>query len=291
MSFNILERLDALTLIKQGSTYAEYYCPVCGEENFKVTLTGERAGAFKCWSSCCDSLDVRKALGCKTIHHESFIKPKTVYNRVNFPKIFQLVSVDKYDLPTTSSYWSNKYSTRVNRTEYIYSPECRVSRIDFIENGKKRKQAYPQHWLEGEWCYGVSSRFPLYNQSYLLNQKGIIFLVEGEKAATVFTDHTGWLALSPPGFGWTEEWLQNTFRKIYWSVDGVFVLPDNDEVGKTKAWKVQQACWSCQLPCEVIDLPHQNSGEDVADLIQSGVDVTSLILERANCFKGKNQNG
>lgn len=282
-----MERLDALTPIKEGATYAEFYCPVCKEENFKITLTGDRAGAFRCWSNSCNSSEIREALGGKTVDRQIYVKPKAVYNSVPFAQGCQFINIDKYDLPATSSYWSNKYGTRVNRTEYTYSPECRTSRIDFVEDGKKRKQVYPQHWLEGEWCYGASPKFPFYNSSYLLNQAGIVFVVEGEKTATIFTDSLGWLALSPPGFGWTEEWLKSAFQKLYWAVEGVFVLPDNDRVGQSKAWKVQQACWSWHIPCEIIELPLAEEGEDAADLIQKGIDVRSILLQETAYFLNK----
>ena len=59
LSFNILDHLDRIEIVKTTSTEYHGLCPVCGDGGFKIDKRTGKYNAFKCG---CDIKDIREAI-------------------------------------------------------------------------------------------------------------------------------------------------------------------------------------------------------------------------------------
>lgn len=206
--------------------------------------------------------------------------PHKTITPVTYPSPIRLLEIPDYPLPPVKTYYSPKYSAQVKETSYYYSDTQRVKRID-RPGGKDIYPLYRTANNPEEIC--GNNGFPLYNEKYMHKTLAYTyFLVEGEKAATIFTQHTGWLALSPSGGGWSERHLLPLFRRLFWQIESLIILPDNDAPGDSKARLVQDCAWAAGFAAKIIDLKeyYEKEKEDVVDLIDRGVAVKEIIMTR-----------
>jgi hypothetical protein len=62
-TFNILDHIENLQIVKTTTTEYICICPICGDDNLKINLgRHDRHGAYKCWSNQCPSEEIRNAI-------------------------------------------------------------------------------------------------------------------------------------------------------------------------------------------------------------------------------------
>ena len=160
-------------------------------------------------------------------------------------------------------------------THFSYNDKAMVERIDFVEE-IKRKECYPKYREGSSWKYGGNECFGLFNARYITN--GTVIFAEGEKTADLITQVTNFLCLSPPAFGWNENYISS--KLINPKISGVIYLPDNDSAGEKKAKIVQKSCWMVGIPCLVFKYKGEmNEGDDFVDLHNRGEDIRKILSE------------
>lgn len=272
MVFSILNHVDQLDFLRETNTQLTCACPACGA---KLQIS-KRKGAYFCVAGC-SSHDVRSSMGLPfstdfSRRNSYFIPPKPI----PLPRRINLHRCNvKYELQT-STFFHRGEQTEAFKTIYEYSPIHRVIRVDFAESGDK--SFYFMVCKNGQWTVQFEDDFPLLHQNLITEKDKFITLVEGEKCSVKLVEH-GLLAVTPAPFAWSEEKLQLLFKGIYYDIEGILCIPDNDEVGLKKAVRVQNAAWRCGLPCRILNLEdyYVKSGDDVVDLFQRGIDVVQLI--------------
>lgn len=271
MVFSMLDYVDQLEFLRETNTQITCACPSCGA---KLQIS-KRKGAYFCVAGC-ESHDVRNAMDLPFSNHSRrntlFIAPKPIPlpRRINLHR----VSIN-YTLET-STFFHRKTQQNAQKTIYEYSPNHRVIRVDFAESGDK--SFYFMVRKNDEWTVQFEDDFPLLHQNLIIEKNKFITLVEGEKCAVELVRH-GLLAVTPAPFAWSEERLQRHFNDVYYDVEGILCIPDNDEIGLKKAVRVQSAAWRCGLPCRILNLEeyYVQSGDDVVDLYDRGINVVQLI--------------
>lgn len=274
MAFDIREHLDRLEILEEIPSQYTCSCPACGG---KLMINRER-GAYYCFTGECPPKEIRTAMGLSFTTSSDYTPQK--YIRSVPIKQFEAVPLVQGDLKEnmiTRSYYSVKYQELIKETVFYYKKSLVVKRID-KEDGSK--VFFPAYYTEesNQWTYAKKEEYPFYQESQLrrLNKEGrflpYIFIVEGEKCAYQFTKSTGYLALSPPGHGWTAKWLEKHIKSLRWLVKGYRVLPDNDAPGLKKAVLFANAAWELGIPCDIVkpDYTDCEKGEDVVDLISQG---------------------
>jgi len=272
MVFSMLDYTDQLEFVRETNTQLTCACPACGA---KLQIS-KRKGAYFCVAGCASS-DVRQAMNLPLSNNTEyrnrfFIPPIPIPlpRRINLHKC----NVD-YTLET-STFFHRKQQENATKTIYQYSPKHRVVRVDFAESGEK--VFYFTVLKDGRWSVEFVDDFPLLHQDLITEKNKFITLVEGEKCAVELV-RRGLVAVTPAPFAWSEERLQKHFAQIYYDVEGILCIPDNDEIGLKKAVRVQSAAWRVGLPCRILNLEEYyiNSGDDVVDLIARGLDIVELI--------------
>lgn len=132
----------------------------------------------------------------------------------------------------------------------------------------------------GGWEYGLKGiNPPLYNLPQVINNEEI-FIVEGEKDADNLMK-VGFVATtSPLGAGkWSENYREFFRGKL------VYVIPDNDDVGKEHAELIKKQISSITKGFKILDLtteyPDLKIKGDISDIISDiGADRTTTLLKR-----------
>lgn len=268
--FNILDHIDQLEFVSENNTQLTYRCPVC----FSKLQISKRKSAYMCVSDC-SSTDIRAHLDIPSSPH---YRPKVYVppNRIPLPRTIRLHTCDiEYDLEE-QFFIHPKYNEQAVKTIYNYTPEHRIVRMDLLESGEK--MFYPNKKVDDRWQIIADEKHPFFNEINITQKDRFVTLVEGEKCAVALSKQ-GILAITPPPFAWGENRLQEAFGRIFYDIDGVLVIPDNDIVGLKKAVRVQNACWRVGLPCRILNLEeyYRVEKEDVVDLIARGINVVDVI--------------
>jgi len=275
----ILEQYKAGKLEKIGENNTEtvFTCPVC---NGKIKARKDN-GAYLCVTNYCDKADIRAKLGASSKDEykppplSSFINP--VHLHVLKPPI---PKPDNYEEPIIKNLKDRRITT------YKYNDTCLIERVDYIDKGKK-KEFYPKHKVSGIWRYGGSSpAFKLFNSRYInVRKNGCILIAEGEKTANLISVATNYLCLSPPVFGWKQDYISNQLTLP--NISGVLYFADNDEAGAAKAKIVKLAAWSVGIPCAIFSNYSRplGDGEDLVDLYENNINIKELI-DNDGCFTG-----
>jgi hypothetical protein len=134
--YDIRARLDVLTKSKASKT--KYYCPVCHGDDLDIN---PRTGAYQCFSSECDSKDIRNAI--------DKLEGKPEWKPEKFVKTLRPRSTKEYLYPDRNG-----------------NPLVSVTRIDDGEGGKK---FYQSHWDGSKWVKGnpdeVKKLIPIYRHA------------------------------------------------------------------------------------------------------------------------------
>lgn len=258
--------LGKLQLVSSTNTEKRYICPVCGGKSLKEAI---KTNAYKCFSEYCSTQDIRAKLGYQTNDRNDYrLPPSSSYVRpVPLKSLEPPIVVTEYE-----SAKSRQLGDRII-TNFSYSDNCMVERVDYISG--KKKECYPKYKSGNIWQYGSTNKFGLFNARYI-KSRGSIIISEGEKTANLITKVTNYLTLSPPPFGWSENYISsNLFNP---KITSVIYLPDNDEPGKKKASIVRDACWMVGIPCFIFSYSTPiKEGGDFVDLYNDGVDIKHLI--------------
>ena len=267
--FNILEHLDKFEHVTESATQITLRCPCC----YSKLQVKRKTGAYFCVAGC-TSYDIRKELGLQNNSgNVNFCKPLPV--EIRCPDNIQLHPLSQPISPFSNTYISAKHSQRVTRTEYIYSDTFKIVRIDLLVDGGKK--FYPLVLRDENWIVDSPDVIGFYNASYVNDPNSFVVFVEGEKCATALSNE-GILAITAPSFGWSETWLKRAMTPLKGRAGGFIYVPDNDAVGYKKAIDVKYCAWDVGLPCKVVNLSaYLAEKEDVADLIEKGIDVVSII--------------
>lgn len=267
--------LGKLQLVSSTNTEKRYICPVCGGKSLKEAI---RTNAYKCFSEYCSTSDIRAKLGYQTNDRiDPYRAPSSTYVKpVPLKSLEPPITVQDYQSPTSHTLGDRTI------TNFSYSEFCMVERVDYSTSGKK-KELFPKYKSGNQWQYGSSPKFGLFNARYI-KSRGSVIICEGEKTANLITSVTNYLTLSPPSFGWNENYISsNLFNP---KITSVLYIPDNDEPGKKKASIVRDACWMVGIPCLIFsyNLPIKDGG-DFVDLHNDGIDIKQLIDETYGQFR------
>lgn len=136
-----------------------------------------------------------------------------------------------------------------------------------------------RQWKDGHWVNNLEGVKPLLYNLPKVVRNDIIFIVEGEKDVKNLT-RLRYTATSPP-FG-AGKW-DKTFNQ-YFKDKTVYIIPDNDNVGREHAQKIAQQLLSVTDEVKILDLirgyPDLKEKGDVSDvLVELGEDETKKLLQ------------
>ena len=259
--------LGKLELVSSTNTEKRYICPVCNQRSLKEKKVNN---AYLCYNYC-STADIRAKLGYETNDGNGEYRAPISSNYV------KPVSITSLEPPITVGEYNAAVSRQLGSrtlTNFSYSDSCVVERVDHSSSDKK-KEFFPKFKSGNQWVYGGSSKFGLFNARYI-KSRGSILICEGEKTADLITKVTSYLTLSPPAFGWKEDYISsNLFNP---KITGVVYLPDNDDPGKKKSTIVRDACWIVGIPCLIYSYTtYIRDGGDFVDLHDDGIDIKQLI--------------
>lgn len=175
-----------------------------------------------------------------------------------------------------------KVRARLVKT-YDYTDETgallyQACRLVYPDGRKTFRQRKPDPARPGEWIWSLGeageTRLVLYRLPEVI--EGIaagrpVFLVEGEKDVETLVAAGYCATTSPMGAGkWRDEYAA-TLRGAT-----VYVLPDNDDVGRTHAAMAAGACHAAGCVVKVVELPDLPPKGDVTDWLEAGHTLDAL---------------
>lgn len=262
-SFEILEHLERLDIVKE--TPREYHCkcPVCGNGGFKIDKPTGKYNHFGC---DCDFKDIREAIRpWSEVLEESESTCKTIR-----PKQYR---------------------------EWVYRDRqgndlIKVCRSD---DGKGNKKIWQQHWDGSQWRKGYGDikreEIPVYRYQEI--QRAIargehIVIAEGEDSADAFWSK-GWAATT--NIGGAGKWLESHTEDLL-RAPTIILSPDRDQPGVKHMEEIAhqlpqstQIKWLYPFPDSPLwrRLP-PSQGLDIADWVREGAtqkDILAAIEERS----------
>ncbi|MEI6830112.1 MAG: DUF3987 domain-containing protein [Synechococcaceae cyanobacterium ELA445] len=127
-----------------------------------------------------------------------------------------------------------------------------------IVNGEGKKSFIPYHLEGGKWQAGAGTDlWPLWKEELLLAHcRGRRILeFEGEKCAQ-WSQAGGLLATTQPGHAHTEEAIQARYARLNAAgVEGVYYMPDNDQMGQDKAQRCASSAKAAGFPFQILSPP------------------------------------
>ena len=258
-----------LEVLSELPTEICYKCPSCGGKLKYKKLDW----AYLCVTENCSTAQIRTALGLSS--SSGIITPSTlVIKQPTITKFDELmVSPPHYQL-------AKQYQIGDRHITYFsYSDEFIVERVDYDD--EQPKQLFPKYRVGNKWIYGRGKNTSLFNQRYITN--GSVLIAEGEKCADIVSSITGWLTLSPPSFGWSNNYLIAQLSNPH--ITGIIYLPDNDKIGRVKSDLIKYVAWSLGKPFYVVPLDDVTSddGGDIADLANTH-NIKELLYARLQCL-------
>jgi putative DNA primase/helicase len=265
MSFNILDHLDKLEVIKETNTEYHCQCPNCRDGGFKVNKHSGKYFAHKC--GCMDTAEGKKAV----ISALAPIPPSPPFERgvggMN----------EKSIRPKQIRYWT--YYSRSGE------PLVRVCRSDF---GDERKPwRWQESWDGQKWVKGLKGvkreDIPIYKYKEIkeaIARGETIFIVEGEPAADAL-----WKLELPAttNIGGSGKWKPSDTQDLEGA--SVILCPDRDKPGLEHIDVINKdfpdAQWLYAFPSSPFwnNLP-KSGGLDVADWIKD-FDLTAEDIFQA----------
>ncbi len=248
---NILSRIKGLKQRKDGYIGL---CPAHDDRNPSLSVT-EKDGRIllKCHANC-ETADIVKALG---------LEMKDLFS----------------DNGKTKS--KPKYEAKEKPITYDYLDENGNLLFQVCRTGSKRfYQRRPDG--QGSWINSVKGVKPVIYNLPAVN-KAIengqpVYIVEGEKDV----NNLGRLGLTatcnPMGAG---KWLPDYNEQLQNAI--VFIIPDNDKVGKEHAQKVASELSNQGAVVHVLELPDLPESGDVTDFIEAGGSIDDLQKLAAGC--------
>jgi putative DNA primase/helicase len=216
-----------------------------------------------------------------------------------FPPEFIPLRLGVVNLPVEEEFFWPKQNAHYLKTTYLYSDTQKIIRFDPLEDGPDLKKVFAYYHLEQDDDFPSEPRwekevgpnpFPFYNLPSALkeieegNPGNYILMAEGEKCADWVQTAFKIACVSPDGRGWQEDLLRNSAKLLRANGLACLYLADNDNPGKVKAEKWQQACEQEGVFCQVIHIgslfPFLQEGQDIADVlklvVQNNFNISTL---------------
>jgi DNA-directed RNA polymerase subunit RPC12/RpoP len=246
---------------KESPSQITIRCPLC---NSKIQIK-KATGAYFCVGGC-STENIRKAWGFYA--YSSFIPP------TRLPITPLSVDFSSNILTRINKYYPSKTIEIENgrKIYYEYSENKRAVRKEV--RGFK-KIILPEVKVNEKWV-GIEKQkeikitdFPFYGEKYLQKEKNKILMVEGEKCVDIIAEKWGVVALSPIGGGWSEKGIEKNLARLFYKIDSIIYLADNDEAGRKKEKLVLKSAWYQGIPCSnyPLDKYFKYEGEDIGDLL------------------------
>lgn len=288
-SFDIRNFTSNLTQSHKGKDY--YVCPGCGGSSLHINPD---TGAYKCWSTECESAVIREAVaptgkpGTKPTN-KPVTKPATPKPRMK--PVVAPVALRPFK-PKTSDI-AGEYKGNTFQIPYTYSDAQYVIRSEFQKNGKREKTFTPHHIDSNGVAVAKKGDklWPLYGTSDIEKWGGGCWIneAEGEKCA----DHLasiGIVACSATGTANENDIRYGYQRAIDAGIVGIIYHQDNDKAGENKAKKHQKIANDMGIPFIIVPAkelyPDIKEKGDIADLIAGAKVIdTSLISFLDNKIK------
>jgi hypothetical protein len=166
----------------------------------------------------------------------------------------------------------NGHSEERQTGNYVYKDRDGKNYLQVLRHDRHsgEKKYIQRRWADGQWISGAPKPKIPYRLPQLLASNGPIFVCEGEKCADAVAS-AGFIATTASGGAdngngnkWTPE-LNEYFRDRF-----VYVLPDNDAVGKRHAEHVAKNLGGIAKEIRIVELPGLGNGEDVHDSLGRG---------------------
>ncbi len=254
MSFKIKDYVEIVSEIQSEWTAI---CPCCKTPKLKIK---KENNAYICVNTPqCTTEEIRAKLGRKkmdTFKYVPYLEPLSLINSKTDLKLGKITDIQNIEIPVKNN----------NKTIYKYNDFFIIERIDI---SKKKKVFYPYFKVDNNWV--KSSEVPnklnyssFYREDLLLPHE-LTLVVEGEKCTDFVISNLGLKCITPPGFGWSVNWLKEKLQNLQTS--GIIIVPDHDKVGLEKAYMFQRVAWELKIPCSVVLMFNVLSDtRDIADL-------------------------
>lgn len=170
---------------------------------------------------------------------------------------------------------SKSFSSRPGK-DYIYrdqngSPYMKITRL-YKAGGEKYFHQY--RFEDNDWVMGTKglSRIP-YRLNEFIGADRPIYFVEGEKDADRLA--AGGLLSTTAPEGAAAQWKSE--MTPWFKGRDVYILPDNDEPGRSHAQKVAAAIAPVAASTKIIELPGLQQKGDVSDWLDAGNSIVTLV--------------
>ena len=261
MSFNILDHLDKLEVVKETNTEYHCFCPSCGDGGFKVNKHSGKYFAHKC--GCMDTAGGKKAV-------ISAIAPIPVDRK------------KKSLRPAQKRHWV--YYSRDGK------PLVRIWRIDYGDNSKPKR--WQEHWDGYQWVKNLEGvkreDIPIYRYQEVREAIALgktIMIAEGEPCCDSFWE-LGIAATT--NIGGAGKWKPSDTKDLE-GASKVVLCPDRDKPGvahmeavassaaELSAALLRNAQWLYVFPDSPLwnHLP-PNYGLDVYDWVENGATLDDI---------------
>lgn len=243
MSFQILDYLDKLDIVKEYPSWVLVVCPVCGGK-LKISKAA-KYGAYSCVSNWCEKQDknlIRKKLYNKNSIFSSnvFSNNKTYSNLVKVVKSIKLdTDIQANTFLTTAQFkFLKQIRNDTTITSYFDYIDFQIVRVD-NKDKSIQKYFYPLYidstGKEVKEIPNKLTSLPIYRTEYI--QSNLIF-VEGEKCAYI-GQYLGLAAITFANFIFSDRYIDRYAKKLYeLGVRNVIYLQDNDTTGLHKSKQV-----------------------------------------------------
>lgn len=310
--------LEKAPLIEKTNTFARVQCPVCKGSSLKINLSEGHSsyGAYRCWGNYCSPAKIRSELGIlgEQKQFDSFSRPSPFARSNAFRQktlISETSTIENSFAGTSfvklTGYPVNRLSVSLRvggkslkKTTFLYTPYCRVTRLD---RGEGDKQVFLQHWVDAEtgWLagtgdylwpvYGSTNQFRTYCQN--LNTADAAIFVEGEKAAEWLRAY-GYAAFTLPVFAFQGDPAKaalEIFKIFFPQVKNILYIPDEDAPGLSKEKCIRLNCDQAGLRYRDFRLNTlfkdcAGTGFDVADLAG---DQVQMFFEKVESLVGEDR--
>ncbi|MFM6135943.1 MAG: hypothetical protein ACKPCP_17615, partial [Sphaerospermopsis kisseleviana] len=229
--FDIRNFTDNLIPSHKGKNF--YKCPVCSGSSLHINPS---SGAYKCFSSECETKLIRDAVAPKSA---AAAKPAAAKLKpVARPRLKPVVAPVAMQPPkpiTAGEHKGNQFQIK-----YSYSKTQYVLRTEYQKDGKREKRFTPYHSdSNGVWNAKKGDQpWPLYNLLDIEKWGGGCWIneSEGEKTAD-YLSSIGFVACSTTGTANEEDIKYGYQMAIDVGITGIIYHQDNDLAGENKGKK------------------------------------------------------
>lgn len=280
---SILDFKDKLIITKETKSQIVAECPVCGEDNLKISLSPKAYGAFRCWSCYSPASTIKEKLGIREKNKNSPFRKKSLpspfakqgrlnlrHSPVSFTGTKLFTSRSWKPLKTKNIQYQNGDLARV--IIYPYGSSFRTRRIDNLTQSSKFVFLQYLDKQTHEWKAGTNNTiWPPYIRDCDFQDGDTALVVEGEKTAEVCKEKgISAITLASHCFYSNTNFSFQKFLKDHSSITNFVFVPDFDESGKVKATNFQQLMWSMNKSCLILPMTTLVSkpfkGMDLADV-------------------------